>query len=85
MSEATKFDWTDAFNLEDMLTPDETLIRDQFYAYCQEKLMPRITMANRNEGKLVFKLGRITILKACLIVMLEIAKSPISMFYVLVL
>lgn len=51
MSNATKFDWADAFKLEEMLTPDEILIRDQFHAYCQEKLMPRITLANRNEGE----------------------------------
>lgn len=47
-----KFDWEDAFKLEDQLTPDEILIRDQFHSYCQEKLMPRITLANRNESKL---------------------------------
>ena len=50
MSSAVKFQWTDAFKLEDMLTDDEKLIRDQFHAYCQEKLMPRIVLANRNEG-----------------------------------
>ena len=51
MSGMAKFDWSDAFNLEDQLTSDEILIRDQFHAYCQEKLMPRIILANRNEGK----------------------------------
>ena len=51
MASASKFDWVDAFKLEEMLTSDEILIRDQFHAYCQEKLMPRITLANRNEGK----------------------------------
>ena len=38
-------------NLESQLTEDERLIRDSFKTYCQEKLMPRITMANRNEGR----------------------------------
>ena len=47
----TLFNWKDAFNLEGMLTEDEIAIRDQFRAYCQEKLMPRITLANRNEGR----------------------------------
>lgn len=29
------------------------MMRDSFRAYCQEKLMPRILMANRNEGNFV--------------------------------
>lgn len=44
-----QFNWQDAFNLEGMLTEDEIAIRDQFRSYCQEKLMPRILQANRNE------------------------------------
>lgn len=47
-SEAT-FDWQDALNLESQLTEEEILVRDQFKTYCQDKLMPRILMANRNE------------------------------------
>jgi len=46
---AAKFDWQDALNLENLLTEDEIMIRDAFHAYCTEKLMPRITMANRHE------------------------------------
>lgn len=45
-----KFDFTDPLNLESQLTDDEKAIRDQFQAYCQQQLMPRILMANRNEG-----------------------------------
>lgn len=37
-------------NLESQLTEDEILIRDTFKQYCQEKLMPRVLLANRNEG-----------------------------------
>lgn len=44
------FDWRDPLNLESQLTEDERLMRDSFKTYCQEKLMPRVTMANRNEG-----------------------------------
>lgn len=44
------FNWEDAFNLESMLTDDEVMIRDQFKQYCQERLMPRILMANRDQG-----------------------------------
>jgi len=43
------FDYTDALNLECRLTDDEKMIRDVFHDYCQEKLMPRVTMANRHE------------------------------------
>lgn len=46
-----KFDWRDALNLESQLTEEEIIVRDQIRAYCQEKLMPRILLANRNEGK----------------------------------
>ncbi|XP_036797101.1 glutaryl-CoA dehydrogenase, mitochondrial [Oncorhynchus mykiss] len=35
--------------LEGQLTEDEIMIRDSFRDYCQDKLMPRILMANRNE------------------------------------
>jgi len=43
------FDYTDALNLECRLTDDEKMIRDVFHDYCQEKLLPRVTMANRHE------------------------------------
>ncbi|XP_076292095.1 glutaryl-CoA dehydrogenase, mitochondrial [Lasioglossum baleicum] len=45
----TGFNWEDPFNLESQLTQDEILIRDQFRAYCQEKLQPRVIEANRKE------------------------------------
>lgn len=45
------FTWKDALNLESSLTEEEIMVRDQFHAYCQSKLMPRVTEANRNEGK----------------------------------
>ncbi|XP_076440319.1 glutaryl-CoA dehydrogenase, mitochondrial-like [Babylonia areolata] len=47
-SKAT-FSWRDALNLESQLTEEEIIVRDQFQSYCQDKLMPRIIMANRNE------------------------------------
>uniref|UniRef100_A0A2C9JRI0 glutaryl-CoA dehydrogenase (ETF) n=1 Tax=Biomphalaria glabrata TaxID=6526 RepID=A0A2C9JRI0_BIOGL len=47
--EKVEFNWRDALNLESHLTEEEIIVRDQFRAYCQEKLMPRITEANRNE------------------------------------
>ena len=45
------FDWQDAFKLESQLQEEEIILRDQFRSYCKEKLMPRILMANRNEGQ----------------------------------
>jgi len=35
--------------IETNLTEDEIQIRDQLRSYCQEKLMPRVLMGNRNE------------------------------------
>ncbi|GIZ01488.1 glutaryl-CoA dehydrogenase, mitochondrial [Caerostris extrusa] len=43
------FDWKDALSLQNKLTDEEIMIAEQFKSYCQEKLMPRILMANRNE------------------------------------
>ncbi|KAG8512724.1 Glutaryl-CoA dehydrogenase, mitochondrial [Galemys pyrenaicus] len=45
-----EFDWRDPLVLEEQLTADEILIRDTFRTYCQERLMPRILLANRSEG-----------------------------------
>jgi glutaryl-CoA dehydrogenase len=43
------FDWHDPLLIEQQLTDEEKLIRDTARQYAQEKLMPRILMANRNE------------------------------------
>ena len=45
----SQFKWDDAFLLDDQLTDEERMIRDSAHAYCQEKLLPRVLMANRNE------------------------------------
>jgi glutaryl-CoA dehydrogenase len=45
-----QFDFKDALNLECRLTEEEVMVRDVFHDYCQEKLMPRITLANRHES-----------------------------------
>ena len=44
-----KFKWDDALLLENQLTEDERMVRDQAFAYCQDKLMPRVLKANREE------------------------------------
>ncbi len=43
------FTWEDPLLLDDVLTEDERLIRDSARQFCQEKLFPRVLMANRNE------------------------------------
>ncbi|XP_061495806.1 glutaryl-CoA dehydrogenase, mitochondrial isoform X4 [Rhineura floridana] len=60
-----QFDWRDALQLERLLTHEEIMIRDSFRNYCQEKLMPRILMANRNEvfhREIVSEMGALGIL-----------------------
>ncbi len=44
-----KIKWEDPFLLEDQLSEDEKLIRDSAFAYCQEKLQPRVISAFREE------------------------------------
>ncbi len=43
------FIWEDPLMLDDQLTDDERMVRDSAQAYSQDKLMPRVLMANRNE------------------------------------
>jgi glutaryl-CoA dehydrogenase len=44
------FQWDDALRLDSQLSEDERAIRDAAHAYAQDKLMPRVLMANRNES-----------------------------------
>jgi glutaryl-CoA dehydrogenase len=43
------FKWDDPLLFEDQLTEDERMVRDSARAYCQEKLLPRVTEAHRHE------------------------------------
>ena len=43
------FDWQDPMFLEHQLSDEERMIRDAAREYCQDRLMPRVKMANRNE------------------------------------
>ncbi|XP_032743544.1 glutaryl-CoA dehydrogenase, mitochondrial isoform X2 [Rattus rattus] len=59
------FDWKDPLVLEEQLTADEKLIRDTFRNYCQERLMSRILLANRNEvfhRDIVYEMGELGVL-----------------------
>ena len=42
-------DWQDPFLIDKELTEEERMIRDTAHAYCQDKLMSRVLMANRHE------------------------------------
>ncbi|XP_061181990.1 glutaryl-CoA dehydrogenase, mitochondrial-like [Saccostrea echinata] len=60
-----KFNWQDALNLENQLTEEEKMVRDSFRAYCDDKLMSRILMANRHEKfdpEIVPEMGAIGVL-----------------------
>ena len=44
-----KFKWDDPFLFNEQLNDEERMIRDMARRFCQDKLMPGITEANRNE------------------------------------
>ena len=44
-----KFNWQEPLLLNDQLSEEERMIDDAAKSYCQEKLMPRVLMANRHE------------------------------------
>ena len=48
-SQFTPFQWDDALRLDGQLSEDERAIHDAAHDYCQEKLFPRVLMANRHE------------------------------------
>ena len=43
------FQWNDPFLLDQQLSDDERMVRDAAAAYCQDKLLPRVTDAFRGE------------------------------------
>ena len=45
----TAFAWDDPLRLDDQLSDEERAIRDAAHAYCQDKLFPRVLLANRHE------------------------------------
>ena len=44
-----QFAWDDPLRLSDQLSEDERMVRDAAHAYCQDKLLPRVTEAFRHE------------------------------------
>lgn len=60
-----KFNWLDPLDLEGQLKEDEVLIRDSTRTYCQDKLQPRIVMANRDgvfDRSIISEMGELGIL-----------------------
>jgi len=49
-SKFVKFDYTDALNIQSLLTEEEVMVMETARNYAQTKLMPRILLANRNEN-----------------------------------
>jgi glutaryl-CoA dehydrogenase len=45
----SRFAWEDPLRLDSALSEDERAIRDSAHDFCQEKLLPRVLMANRLE------------------------------------
>ena len=45
----SQMQWEDPFLLEGLLSEEERMVRDAAHAYCQDKLMSRVVMANRHE------------------------------------
>ena len=44
-----EFNWEDPLDLESQLTEDERMIRDSARAFCNDKLVPRVKQAFRDE------------------------------------
>jgi glutaryl-CoA dehydrogenase len=69
MQKRTPFNWQDPMLLDSQLTQEERMIRDTARAYCQDKLAPRILLANRNEifdREILNELGELGLLGATL-------------------
>ena len=45
---STAFNWQDPFLLDTQLSDDERMVRDASAAYCQDRLLPRVTQAFRD-------------------------------------
>jgi glutaryl-CoA dehydrogenase len=48
-SDAARFNWEDPFQMQDLLSEEERLVRDSARQYAQEQLLPRVREAYRRE------------------------------------
>ncbi|WP_404398129.1 acyl-CoA dehydrogenase [Idiomarina loihiensis] len=63
------FNWSDPLNWQNTLSDEEKMIQESAHQYAQEKLMPRVLEANRNENfdrKIMNELGEMGLLGATL-------------------
>jgi len=63
--EQASFSWEDPLDLEGELSTDERMVRNSVHAYAQEKLMPRIVEAARNESfdrRIMLEMGELGLL-----------------------
>ncbi|HOM15116.1 MAG TPA: acyl-CoA dehydrogenase, partial [Rubrivivax sp.] len=49
MAAKASFHWDDPLLLDQQLGDDERAVRDAAHSYCQDKLLPRVQQAFRNE------------------------------------
>ena len=69
MTNKPVFNWQDPLLLDSLLSEEERMIRDAAHQYCQDKLMPRVLEANRNEQfdrAIMNELGELGLLGATL-------------------
>ena len=67
MAEFTPFRWEDPFGLDAQLTDEERMVRDTAETYAQEKLLPRVITATREERfdrEIMTELGALGLLGA---------------------
>jgi glutaryl-CoA dehydrogenase len=66
---ARRFDWTDPFGFDQLLSDEERMLQESVRRYCTDKLMPRIVSANRDERfdrEIFTELGELGLLGATL-------------------
>jgi len=64
---SAKFDWEDPLNLNNLLTEEEQAISETARSYCQERMLPRVLEAYRNEDydrKILEEMGELGLLGA---------------------
>ena len=69
MTTTNTYKWDDPFRLDDQLSGEERLVRDTARNYAQDKLMPRILEANRNEHfdpEIILEMGALGLLGSTL-------------------
>jgi glutaryl-CoA dehydrogenase len=69
MGAEARFAWDDPLRFDDLLSDDERRIRDLARQYAQDKLMPRVLLANRNERfdrEILFEMGELGFLGSTL-------------------